>query len=101
MAKDFKKTLGKAFVENNADINEDEAADAIVRSEMTIRNLEEEMNNHDQLQAARQIVKDLEGSYKATIKYERAKIGFLLDKIEEIQNNEVNPTSGLADDEEA
>lgn len=98
MAKDFKKTLGKAFVENNQDIAEDEAADAIVKSEMTIRNLEEEMNGHEQLQAAKQIVKDLEGSYKAAVKYERAKIGFLLDKIEEIQADEVNPTSGLKEE---
>lgn len=96
MAKnDVKKALAKTFVDNHQDVNEDDALDLIYRSEKTIRDLEEEMANHDQLNAAKQIVKDLENGFKSAIKYERAKIAFLVEKVDEIREDEVNPTSGL------
>ena len=93
--KDPKKTLSKSFVENHADINEDEALDLIYSANKQIKELEEEMNADDKLNAARQIVKDLTKGYTSAIKYEKAKIDFLIDKVGEIRGNEVNPTSGL------
>lgn len=86
------KVLSKSFVENHANISEDEAAAIIVKSEQTIRQLEEERQNDEKLSAAKQIVKDLSAGYSSAIKYEKAKISFLLEKIEEIQSGDVNPT---------
>lgn len=97
---DVKKALAKTFVDNHQDIPEDEALDLIYTAEKTVRDLEEEMANHDQLNAAKQIVKDLENGFKSAIKYERAKIAFLVEKIDEIRDNEVNPTSGLKSNED-
>ena len=90
-----KKILSKSFVENHADINHDDAADLIVAAEMKIKHLLEEKAGDEKLTAAKQIAKDLNGAYNSTIQYEKAKISFLLDKIEEINSNEVNPSSGL------
>lgn len=87
-----KKVLSKSFVENHEQVSEDQAADLIVQSELQIRSLEEERSNDDKLNAARQIVKDLGAGYSSAIKYEKAKISFLLEKIEEIQAGDVNPT---------
>jgi hypothetical protein len=87
------KVLSQAFVENNAAVSEDEASAKIVQSEQKIRELKNEMNNDAKLNAARQVAKDLGAGYGSAIKYEQAKIQFLLDKIEEIQSGEVNPTS--------
>ena len=87
-----KKVLSKSFVENHEQVTEDQAADLIVESELQIRSLEEERSNDDKLNAAKQIVKDLGAGYSSAIKYEKAKISFLLEKIEEIQAGDVNPT---------
>ena len=102
MAKsDIKKALAKTFVDNHQDIAEDEALDLIYRANKTVRDLEEEMANHDQLNAAKQVVKDLENGFKSAIKYEKAKIAFLVEKVDEIRDNEVNPTSGLQSNQDA
>ena len=90
-----KSILSESFVENNSDVNEDEAQSLVVRSLQTIKALEEEKAGDDKLAAANQVKKDLEAGYNSTIQYERAKISFLLGKIEEIQAGEVNPTSGI------
>ena len=89
-----KKVLNKTFMENHDKVNEDDAKDLITKSLMKIRALKDEMSQNEQLQAAKQIVKDLESGYKSTVKYEEAKIAFLLEKVEEIENGEVNPESG-------
>ncbi len=90
-----KKILSESFVQNHADVNEDTAQSLVVGSLQKIKGLEEERDGDDKLSAARQIKKDLEAGYGSAIQYEKAKISFLLDKIEEIQSGEVNPTSGL------
>lgn len=87
-----KKVLSKSFVENHESVTEDQAADLIVQSELQIRSLEEERSQDDKFNAAKQIVKDLGAGYSSAIKYEKAKISFLLEKIEEIQAGDVNPT---------
>jgi len=89
------KVLSKSFVENHANITEDEAASVIVKSEQTIKQLEEERQNDEKLAIAKQIIKDLGAGYSSAIKYEKAKISFLLEKIEEIQSGNVNPDSGV------
>lgn len=87
------KTLSKAFVDNNENISEDVAGELIVKATQEIRSLEQERDADEKLTAARQIVKDLSGAYTSAIKYEKAKIHFLLEKIQEIQDGDVNPSS--------
>lgn len=91
---DTKKTLSKSFVDNHEDINEDAAGALIVESTQKIKEIEQERDADEKLQAAKQIVKDIQSAYTSAVKYERAKINFLLEKIEEIQGGDVNPSSG-------
>jgi hypothetical protein len=88
------KTLSKAFVDNNEDVSEDYAGEQIVIATQKIREIEQERDADEKLTAAKQIVKDINAAYTSAIKYERAKINFFLEKIAEIHNGEVNPTSG-------
>lgn len=91
----IKKVLSKSFVDNHEDVNADVAADLIVKAATKIRNLKEERGADERLAQAKQIVKDLNSAYTSAIKYEQAKIDFLIEKIQEIDNNEVNPNSSL------
>jgi|NOAtaT_6_FD_contig_21_10823676_length_503_multi_6_in_0_out_0_1 vacuolar-type H+-ATPase subunit I/STV1 len=91
-----KNVLSKAFVENNTSITPEEAEHLIAKAELKIKFLREEKAADDKLNAAKQIVKDLNEGYNSAIKYEKAKIDFLLGKIEEIESGEVNPTSSLS-----
>jgi hypothetical protein len=93
MAKSARKALSKSFVDNHETVHEDMAAELIVKAEQTIRSIEEEREADEKLAAAKSIVKDLGAGYTSAIKYERAKIQFLLEKIAEIQGGEVNPSS--------
>lgn len=86
-----KKILGSTFVEDHDKINEDDAAHLVVKANQVIKELTEEMDQHEELQAAIQVVKDLKSGYINAIKYEQAKIHYLLEKIKEIQDGDVNP----------
>lgn len=88
------KALDQSFVDNAENISEDVAGELIVRSTQKIKEIEEEREADEKLSAAKQIVKDINSAYTSAIKYERAKINFLLEKINEIQSGEVNPSSG-------
>ena len=88
-----KKALSKSFVDNHESVSEDTAGELIVSAELKIKEIEEERAADERLMAAKQIVKDLNGAYSSALKYERAKITFLLEKIQEIQGGEVNPSS--------
>jgi hypothetical protein len=90
-----KKVLSKSFVENHENVNEDVASELIIRAEQKIREIKEERAADEKLAQAKQIVKDLNSAYTRAIKYEQAKIDFLLEKITEIQSGEVNPASSL------
>lgn len=90
-----KKILSSTFLEDNDRVSEDEAASLIVKSEQQIKALREEMTADEQLQAAAQVKKDLESGYKSAMKYEEAKIQYLLGKIEEIQDGDVNPDASV------
>jgi len=89
-----KKVLSKSFVDNHENVNQDVASDLIVKATQKIREIKEERAADGKLEQARQIVKDLNSAYTAAIKYEQAKIHFLLEKIQEIESGEVNPDSG-------
>jgi len=89
-----KKALNKSFVDNHENIDEDKAGQLIVLAEQKIKEVQEEKDADEKLTAAKQIVKDINSAYTSAIKYERAKISFLLEKIAEIQDGEVNPSSG-------
>jgi hypothetical protein len=90
-----KEVLSKTFVEDHKDISEDKAAELIVKSEQKVRDLKEEQANDDKLNAAQQIVKDLRAGYSSAVKYEQAKIRFLLEVIDEIQGGSVNPHASV------
>lgn len=89
-----RSALNKSFLDNNADVTEDFAAEQIVKANQKIREVEQERDADEKLAAAKQIVKDINSAYTSTIRFEKAKIAFFLEKIEEIQNGEVNPSSG-------
>ena len=93
MSKQFSEI--QTFVDNHEDVTEDVAASLIVKAEQKIDEIEELRQADDKLATARQIVKDLNGAYTASVKYERAKIRFLLEKINEIQSGELNPSSAV------
>jgi hypothetical protein len=90
-----KKVLGSTYVDDHQEINEDKAAELIVKAEQKIRALEDEKAQDEQLNAAIQIKQDLESGYNNAIKYERAKIHYLLGKIDEIQEGSVNPDASV------
>jgi hypothetical protein len=83
----IKSILSQSFVDNNENISEDKAGEMIVQCLQKVNNLEEERDGDEKLKAAKQIKKDLESGYSSAIRYEKAKIAFLLDKIDEIQGN--------------
>ena len=90
-----RKILSSTFLEDNDSVSEDEAAALIVKSEQMIKGLREEKSADEQLQAAIQIKKDLESGFNNAIKYEEAKIQYLLTKVEEIQEGLVNPHASV------
>jgi len=86
--------LSQSFVDNGADLNEDEATQLLVEAEKKIKLIKQEREADEKLQAAKSIAKELGAGYSSAMNYEKAKISFLLDKIEEIQDGSVNPHSG-------
>ena len=85
--------LSKSFVDNHANVSEDVACELIVKAEQKVKAIRDERNADEKLAQAKQIAKDLNAAYTSAIKYEQAKIEFLLEKIEEIQSGAVNPSS--------
>lgn len=90
-----KKILSQSYLDNHEEINEDQAAALIVKAEQQIRELRQEMRDDEKLRAAAEIVKDLKGGYSSVIQYEEAKISYLLDKIEQIQEGDINPDASV------
>lgn len=87
-------TLSKSFVDNAKDLNLDEATTLLVESEKKLRLIKEEKEADEKLNAAKAIAKDLSAGYTSAAAYEKAKISFLLDKIHEIEDGQINPSSG-------
>lgn len=90
-----KKVLDQAFLDNVSEISEDEASALIVRSAQKMRDLKFEMDNDEDLLAATQVLKDMKGGYTSVLKYEAAKVQHLLEKIDEIQEGDVNPEASV------
>jgi hypothetical protein len=98
MALDYgkaKSILSSSFLENNEGVSEDEASNLVVKAELTIKGLRQEKSEDEQLIAATQVKKDLESAFNNAIRYEEAKIQYLLAKIEEIQEGDVNPHASV------
>lgn len=86
MAKtNWEKVLTESWVANNLNLSETEAEKALINSEFEIKTLVYEKENHEQLKAAKEIVKDLNAGFSSGVKYEKAKIEFLLEQIENIR----------------
>lgn len=85
--------LSKSFTDNGKDLNEDEAISLLVEAEKNMRLIKEKRTADEKLTAAKNIAKDLGSGYSSAMAYEKAKVSFLLDRIQELQDG-VNPTSG-------
>jgi len=83
MAKvNWEKVLTESYVASKQDISETEAEKELITAEFAIKQIHYEKENDTQLNAAKEIVKDLNAGYSSASKYEKAKIEFLLEKIE-------------------
>jgi len=91
MAKtNWEKILTESWVANNLNLSESEAEKALINSEFEIKTLTYDKENHEQLKAAKEIVKDLNAGFSSGVKYEKAKIEFLLEQIENIRISNAN-----------
>jgi hypothetical protein len=82
MSKKWEKVLSDTFVSNNLNLSEAEAEKALIDAQFQIKDLIAEKDEDQQLNAAREIVKDLNAGYNSVIAMEKAKIEFLLEVIE-------------------
>lgn len=80
--KSWEKVLSDTFVSNNKDLSEDEAKTKLIESQFAIKQIAKEKEDDDQLNAAKEIAKELNAGYGAAAKHEKAKIEFLLEVIE-------------------
>lgn len=80
--KKYAKILTDTYISDRVSITEEEASKEVLEAEFAIKQLLNDKENDEELQSAKTIVKDLNGGYSAAMKYEKAKIDFLLDKIE-------------------
>jgi len=86
MAKNkWDKILTESYVASKIDITESAAEKELITSEFAIKQLHHEKEEDKQLTAAKEIVKDLNAGYSSASKYEKAKIEFLLEKIESLR----------------
>lgn len=82
MSKKWEKLLSETFVSNNINLSEEEAKQKLIDSQFQIKDLLQEKEDDEQLNAAKEIVKDLNAGYNSVITVEKAKIEFLLEVIE-------------------
>ena len=83
-----RKVLSNSFQENHKDVGEDRAMELIYQAERSMKELRNERNQDDKLNAAKNIAKELAGGYTSALNYEKAKIQFLVERIEELQEYE-------------
>ena len=81
----WEKVLSDSYVSTRTNITEQDAEKELISAEFAIKQLAYEKENDTQLNAAKEIVKDLNAGYSSAAKYEKAKIDFLLEKIENIR----------------
>jgi len=87
MAGKARSILSKSFIENIKDINVDQASEMIIKAEIKIKELKEEQANDEKLNAAKQIVTDLNAGYNSVIRMEQSKIQYLIEQIQDIQGD--------------
>ena len=78
----WEKVLTDSWVSQHKGISEEEAKARLIECEFEIRAALAEKEEDAQLNAAKEVVKDLNAGYSSAIKYEKAKIEFLLEQIE-------------------
>jgi hypothetical protein len=81
----WEKVLTESWVANRKVLSEEEAEKEVVSIEFEIKNLLHEKENNEELKAAKEVVKDLNSGFSSALKYEKAKIEFLLEHIENIR----------------
>lgn len=86
----WEKVLNESYIASRTEISESEAEKELISAEFALKQLAYEKENHEQLQAAKEIVKDLNAGFSSAAKVEKAKIEFLLEKIENIRIAKAN-----------
>lgn len=81
----WEKVLTESWVSNRRNLTEEEAEKELVQAEFEIKQIVHEQKNNQQLQAAKEVVKDLNSGFSSAVKYEKAKIEFLLEHIENVR----------------
>lgn len=81
----WEKTLTESWVANRKVLSEEDAEKEIVNIEFQIKQLLSEKDSNEELRAAKEILKDLNAGFSSALKYEKAKIEFLLEHIENIR----------------
>ena len=82
MAQKYQKILPEVFIDDNKTISEDEALKLIAESEFAMKQIANDKEADDKLSEAKLICKDLNAGYNSATRYERAKIEFLLERVE-------------------
>lgn len=82
MSKKWEKLLSETFVSNNLSLSEEEAKTKLIEAQFQIKSILNEREEDSQLNAAKEIVKDLNAGYNSVMAVEKAKIEFLLEVIE-------------------
>lgn len=80
--KKWEKVLSDTYVANNIGLSEESAKVKLIEAQFSIKKINEEKDNDDQLNAAKEVLKELNAGYNAATKHEKAKIEFLLEVIE-------------------
>lgn len=80
--KNWEKVLSETYVSNNLNLSEEEAKNKLIEAQFAIKQINGEKEDDEQLNAAKEIAKELNAGYNAAIKHEKAKVEFLLEIIE-------------------
>jgi hypothetical protein len=79
------KVLTESWVANSRTLTEEDAEKQIVGIEFEIKQILHDKEENQELKAAKEILKDLNAGFSCALKYEKAKIEFLLEHIENIR----------------
>lgn len=83
--KKYEKILSESYVDTNRNISEEDALKLITEAEFAIKQVSDEKEADVALKSAKDICKDLNASYNSASKYEKAKIEFLLEKVQDVR----------------
>jgi hypothetical protein len=81
----WEKVLTDSWVSNSRTLSEEDAEKEVVRIEFEIKQILHDKENNEELKAAKEVVKDLNAGFSSALKYEKAKIEFMLEHIENIR----------------